>query len=353
MAAKPDLGFDNKILEILVISSIYIALIYLVILLRTPLTWLAISFFFALAMEPAVRRIQSSSRVKSRGMAAFIIIVIAVTCAGIVAAVLIPPLVSQTGNFFHSAPTYIDKLQHSHNKIINTLNRQGELSQIKIDSRSVLEQIANHKNELLGAASSVASVVTAIVTILVFTFFIILELPQLSSTFWHYQPANKRKHRHELGTQMHKIIIGSVNGNMLTSLIAAIFASLMLAILHIPYAIPLGVLIGLIDLIPLFGASIGAVVVIIITLLYGSLIKSIIIAIYFFIYQRIENNTLQPLVYKQTVHISPLLALFAAMCGAQLAGLVGVLFAIPVAAISQILIKDYLDLHRINEDKSK
>lgn len=338
--------FDRKVLRILVFSSAYISLIYLVFLLKTPFTWLAVAFFLALAMEPAIQVIQSKSPIKSRGLAAFSVIIISVTVVLFVAATIIPPLVSQTSNLVHSAPSYIEKLQHSNNKAAKYLNKQTELSKINLNSRKVLQQISAHRKTILGTLSGVASVVTSFITVLVLSFFIMLELPQLSKTFWHYQPADKRKHRQQLGAQMHKIIIGAVSGNLLTSLIAAIGAATALAILHIPYAIPLGLLVGIIDLIPLIGASLGAVVVVAVALLYGGPVKAIILAVYFFVYQRIENNTLQPLVYDRTVHISPLLALVAAIFGARLAGLVGALFAIPAAAIGQVLFKDYLENHR-------
>lgn len=346
MAKSPlDKVFEQKVLRVLVISTAYIGLIYIAFLLRRPLVWLAIAFFLALAMEPAVQWLQRRLALKSRAPAALLLIVSILAVVVLVLAVLIPPLVKQTESFVHSVPSYIEKLQLSNNGTAKYLSNHGELTKVNLNSQKLLEQVSNHRDFFLGTASSIASVATEVVTILVLTFFIILELPQMSKTFWRYQPSSKRKHRLELGARMHKVVTGSVNGNMLTSLIAGVSASIVLAILHIPYAIPLGVLVALIDLIPEVGASLGAIVVIIATILYSGPAKAIIIAVYFFIYQRIENNTLQPLVYNRTVHISPLLSLFAVVCGAKLGGLVGVLFAIPVTGILQILVKDYLENH--------
>ena len=154
---------------------------------------------------------------------------------------------------------------------------------------------------------------------------------------------SKRKHRQQLAKEMHQTITGSVSGNLLTSLIAATAASVFLAILHVPYAIPLGIIIGLTDLIPMIGATLGAIIVTSATLIYTGPAKAIIVLVFFVIYQWIENNTLQPMVYHRTVQISPLLAMFAALCGIRLGGLVGALFAIPLAASAQILVKDRLE----------
>ena len=347
IAEKPNSrDFDRKVLKVLVLSSSYIGLLYLLFLLRTPLTWLAIAFFLALAMEPAVQWLQRRLPFKSRGAAALLLIVSILAAVALILAVLIPPMVKQTESFVHSAPSYVEKLQQSNNGLAKYLKDHGELSKLNLNSQKLLDQISSHRDFFLGAASSIASVATAVVTILVLAFFITLELPQMSKAFWRYQPSNKRKHRQELGARMHKVIIGSVNGNMLTSLIAGVCASIALAILHIPYAIPLGVLVAIIDLIPEVGASLGAIVIIIAMILYSGPVKAIIMAVYFFIYQRIENNTLQPLVYSRAVHISPLLSFIAVVCGAKLGGLVGALLAIPVTGILQILAKDYLDYHR-------
>ncbi len=344
--AQVSRDFDRKVWRALIISGLFVGAIYLAYLLRTPLTWLAVAFFLALAIEPAVQWFQRRLHFRGRGAPALIIILLVLAVVIFAFVMIVPPLINQTRSFIHSAPRYVESLQQSNNGLVKNLRDHGQLSNLNLNSQKVLRQVSNHRSVFFGAASSVASVATAVITILVLTFFVVLELPRLSSAFWRYQPPARRRHRQELAARMHRVIIGSVNGNLLTSLIAGVFASIVLAILHIPYAISLGVLVGLLDLIPLIGASLGAVAVIIIALLYGGPIKAVILAIYFFIYQRIENNTLQPLVYQRTVNISPLLALVAAICGARLAGLFGALFAIPAAAILQVLVKDYLENHR-------
>jgi predicted PurR-regulated permease PerM len=119
-----------------------------------------------------------------------------------------------------------------------------------------------------------------------------------------------------------------------------------LFILRIPYAVALGVLVGLIDLIPLIGATLAAIIVILVGLVFGGLVKGLIILVFFIIYQQIENNILQPIVNSKTVKISPLITAIAALFGVVLAGFFGALVAVPVAASLQILIKNYLVTHR-------
>jgi predicted PurR-regulated permease PerM len=151
---------------------------------------------------------------------------------------------------------------------------------------------------------------------------------------------------------MTKTVSGYVNGNLLTSLIAGVVAAVFLAILKVPYAAALGLLVFVLDLIPMLGATLAAVLVCGFVLVYGGVNPAIVTAIFFIIYQQIENNLLQPFVFSKTVKISPLIAGVAALFGAVLAGLIGALVAIPIAASFQILAKDYLDRRYPQHKKS-
>jgi predicted PurR-regulated permease PerM len=101
----------------------------------------------------------------------------------------------------------------------------------------------------------------------------------------------------------------------------------------------------------MFGALIAAIIAVSVVLVYGGVSQAIITAIFFLVYQQIENNILQPYVFSKTVNISPLIAGVAALFGASLAGLIGALVAIPIAASLQILVKDYLDTKYGNTSK--
>jgi predicted PurR-regulated permease PerM len=186
---------------------------------------------------------------------------------------------------------------------------------------------------------------------LVFTFFLVLEWPKWHDIVWKYQDPKKRKRRKELYARMQKTVSGYIGGNLLTSIIAGIVAVIFFAIFKNPYAIALGFMVAIFDLIPMFGALIAAIIAVSVVLVYGGVSQAIITAIFFLVYQQIENNILQPYVFSKTVNISPLIAGVAALFGASLAGLIGALVAIPIAASLQILVKDYLDTKYGNTSK--
>ena len=112
-----------------------------------------------------------------------------------------------------------------------------------------------------------------------------------------------------------------------------------MTILDVPFAVPLAVLMAFLDLIPLIGATIGGVAIGIVTAFNDFPTDTIIWAIVFIVYQQIENNVLQPLVYRKTVNVNPLLVIISILIGARLLGVLGALVAIPVAAAIQIIVR--------------
>ena len=112
-----------------------------------------------------------------------------------------------------------------------------------------------------------------------------------------------------------------------------------------PFAVALGLLVAILDLIPLAGATIAAILVTTVAFL-DSTTSGIIVLIFFIVYQQLENHVLQPVVYGRTVQLSPLAVLIAVLIGAELAGVVGALAAIPVAGTIQVILRDWLEHRR-------
>jgi len=136
-------------------------------------------------------------------------------------------------------------------------------------------------------------------------------------------------------------VAGYVLGNFLISLIAGTGTYLVLEILGVPFAVPLAVLMAFLDLIPLVGATIGGVLIGIVAAISDFPTALIVWAVYFIVYQQIENNLLQPVIYRRTVAVHPLLVLVAVLIGGSRLGVLGALLAIPVAAAIQIVVKDW------------
>ena len=141
-------------------------------------------------------------------------------------------------------------------------------------------------------------------------------------------------------------VSGYITGNLTISLIAGLstFLYLKLPFVNMPYAIILALIVAIFDLIPLVGATIGAIVVSLVGLFVDP-VTGVFLIIFFLIYQQVENNVLQPLVYGRSVRLHPVAIFLAVLAGGELLGILGALLAIPVAEIMRILLVDWFDRH--------
>jgi predicted PurR-regulated permease PerM len=183
------------------------------------------------------------------------------------------------------------------------------------------------------------------VTIMFMTVFMLLEGPAWVERFYALLPERSRDRWRDVGDQIYLTVGGYVTGNLFISLIAGITSTLMLLALGVRYAVALGLLVAILDLIPLAGATIAAIIVCSIGFLH-SLVAGIILIVFFIVYQQLENHVLQPLVYSRTVRLSPLAILISVLVGAEIAGVLGALAAIPVAGTIQVLLRAWLEERR-------
>jgi predicted PurR-regulated permease PerM len=158
-------------------------------------------------------------------------------------------------------------------------------------------------------------------------------------------PDDRAGHLRAVSAECAKTITGYISGNLLISVICGGLTYAVLASLGVPFSGLIALFVGVADLIPLVGATLGAVVAALAAFLHS--VPAGIIAITFFIlYQQLENHLLQPLIFSRTVKLNPLTVLVAILIAVELAGLLGALLAIPVAGMIQIIARDLWNHHR-------
>jgi predicted PurR-regulated permease PerM len=197
----------------------------------------------------------------------------------------------------------------------------------------------------LAITKGVITAIVATVTIAFLTLFMLLEGPKWIERFYRLLPAEREERWRRIGHEIYRTVGGYVTGNLTISLIAGIVSTVVLSVVGVPFALALGLLVAILDLIPLAGATIAAVAVSTIAFL-DSTQSGIIVLVFFVVYQQLENHVLQPIVYGRTVQLSPLAVLIAVLIGAELAGVIGALAAIPVAGTIQVLLVDWLTARR-------
>src|SRR3954451_2276328 len=319
---------------------------------RQVITWILVAAFLALALNPAVDLLHQ--RGVRRGVSAGLIYLFAILVVAGIGWLLVPPVVDQVGGFGRAAPGYVHQLTAG----------KGPLGFLERDYHIVekARQLASNQSgggaaKLLGGAGAVVSltrsVVTAVVgfvTILFLTLFMILEGPSwIERGLQSMSPAARPRWRN-VGRQIAQTVSGYVTGNLFLSLIAGVTSAIVLAIAGVPFPVALGLLVGILDLIPLAGATLAGTVLAIVAFL-TSITAGIVVVAFFVLYQQVENHVLQPLVYGRTVQLSPLVVLIAILIGAEVAGVLGALGAIPIAGTLQILLVDWLEHRRMREEE--
>jgi predicted PurR-regulated permease PerM len=311
---------------------------------RHILTWILISLFLALALNPAVEWLQGHG-IKRRGSAAAVTFLLAIAFLVAIGFTFVPTLVSQVNDFVQKLPDYTHDITHGRGRL-GFLETKYHIQE-RIQS-AVKEGGATKVLGLSGAALSIAkgviTIVIGTVTIVVMTFFMLLEGPTWVERFYGLLPASSQPRWRKVGFDIYRTVGGYVTGNLLISLIAGGLTTIVLLIMGVPYAVALGLIVAILDLIPLAGATIAAILIGIVAFLH-SIPAGIVVVVFFVVYQQIENHLLQPVIYGRTVQLSPLAVLISILIGAELAGIIGALGAIPVAGSIQVLLLDWLE-HR-------
>lgn len=317
------------------------AAIVLIWLSRRIITWLLIAAFLAVALNPAVDLLNRRLRIR-RSLAITVVFILGLGAATGIALVFVPPLIDAGQQLVDDAPGYIDQL------------RRTEIFRDLDERYSLLERIQEGVQELperLGGAGAAVDIVQRLfagiigtLTVLVLTFFLLVYGKQLRDQGIAALPEAQRARYLDVTDRMYKAVGGYVAGNLLVSVVAGVAAYIALLLIGVPAALALAAWVALTDLLPLVGATIGAIPAVVVAFFQGWP-TGVAVAAYFLVYQQVENHAVQPVVMRRTTNLNPLIVLVAVLLGAELLGVLGALIAIPVAGMIQILIQDQID-HR-------
>jgi predicted PurR-regulated permease PerM len=334
----------RTVLSLLVII-ISVALVLEVIwIARHVLVWIVISLFLALALNPAVEWLQRRG-LKRRGAAAAVAYLLAILFIVAIGFTFVPTLVDQVNEFVDKLPDYAHDVTHGRGRLgfLETKYHIQERIQNGIKDGGATK-VLGLSGVALSVAKGVITIVVATVTILFMTFFMLLEGPLWIERLYRLLPADAQPRWRKVGNEIYRTVGGYVTGNLLISLIAGTLTTVVLLIMGVPYAVALGLIVAILDLIPLAGATMAAILIGIVAFLH-SVPAGIVVIVFFVLYQQIENHLLQPVIYGRTVQLSPLAVLVSILIGAELAGIIGALAAIPVAGSIQVVVNDWLE-HR-------
>jgi predicted PurR-regulated permease PerM len=253
---------------------------------------------------------------------------------------IVPPLSQQTSAIIHNLTSgngYLEQLQN--NPRVQDLDHRYHVLQKARTALQSKDLGTRAANGAVGFGQVVLSGVLSTLTVLILTLYFLNSLPSITGLMYRLAPRSRRARVALLGDEILARIGGYVAGNLLISVIAGVTSYIFLLIAGVPYALALALLVAITDLIPLVGASIGAVFVTALSFFSG-LWVGVATAIFFLIYQQVENYIVQPRVMKRSVDVQPAVTIIAALIGGTLLGVIGALLAIPAAAAVALILRE-------------
>ncbi len=320
MAAAPS---TRDVVRITVTVAAVVGGLYLLYLVRDVLLLLFIAAFVAVALGPAVDLLQR--RRVPRALAILLVYVGLLLVVAGVGLLVIPPVVDQANELANDAPGYVEDLQD--NATLRELDeRYGIADRLQEQAETLPQRIGDAAGTLQSIATTVVNGAFQTVTVLTVAFFLLLDGRRISSFVLGVRPpdAVDRRHRGELAQRIYRSTAGYVAGAFSLAAINGLLSFIVLTILGVPFAVPLGVTMAFFGLIPLVGATIGGVLVGLVTLVDDFPTSTIVWVIYLVVYQQLENSVLQPQIYRRTVNVPPLAVIVAILVGSALLGIGGV-----------------------------
>ena len=336
----------RTILAVLGIVLAVFALLQVVVLARQVLTWMLIAAFFALALDPLVNLLMRRG-IRRRGLAIGATYLLLLAAIMLLGATFVPTLVDEVNSLIDAVPEYVQDLTEGRGRLgfletdYHLVERVREAA-----SGTDLSRILGVSGTAVAVTRGVVTVIAATITIIVLTFFMLLEGPKWVERFYGLLPESSQPRWRRIGRDVYATVGGFVAGALTIAIVAGVTSALLLTALSVSYAIALGLVVSLLDLIPLAGATIASVLVTTVAVLDRGWTVGLIVLVWFIVYQQVENHALYPLVYSRTVALSPLTILVAVLIGASLAGVLGALAAIPLAGTIQVLLREWLQARR-------
>jgi predicted PurR-regulated permease PerM len=290
-----------------------------------------IAMFLAIALNPAVVQLQRWGMRRGAAVALVVLGVVLLFCGGLFA--IVPPLVSQSGEFAEKLPGYIDDLKRS--GTLRDLNERYNIID-RLGTAANTQNITRALGGVLGGAQLVFGTVFRVLTVFVLTLYFMVAFDRIKFGAYRLVPASRRDRVARLGDE----ILGKVGAYMVGALAIALLAGtttfILLLILGVAYPFALAFVVAVCDLIPQIGATLGAVVVSVVGLA-TSIPVGIACIVFFVIYQQLENYVIYPKVMRRSVQVSDVAAVVAALLGVSLLGVIGALIAIPAVAAIQLI----------------
>lgn len=331
---------------------------------RSALFIIGAALFLAVALHNPVSKLAAHIPGRSRIASTAIAFTAIVLFLGTFISLIVPPVIEQTAKVADNMPYLVETAKtqwHLADDLIERYNLQPQVDQaIAQINQNASKWAANIGQTFITSIGSLLGFLAAALLTVVLAFLMLIEGPNWLKRLWGiYNDEERMEYHKRLAHRMHMVVAGYVTGQLAVSGIGAFCAGLMVFLLHFLFpaipmnlALPTVAIAFIFSLIPMFGATIAGVLITIL-LAFNDVTAAIVFAVFFIVYQQIENNFVSPTIQSKTVELSALAVLVALTIGLYVFGLVGGIISIPIAGCVKVLLEDHFERAKAARKKSQ
>ena len=328
-----DKHIEISLKTILMTAGLF-ALLYLLIQIKEVILLIFVALILAVALEPAVAWLKR--RGFKRGLAVIIVVLLIMLLLIGVVALLITPIVTQTQMLIEQFPRLLDVVFKNvyFGSFINTFNA------------ALTEQLTGVSGSLLKITLDVFTAAASLLTVLFFTAYLLLDMPRIkNSLLASFSKETSKETLKNIWMDLENRLGGWIRGELVLMTVVGLTVFVGLTLLQVSFAVPLAVLAGVLEIMPVIGPVVSAVPAIIVGFAISPLTGLGVLGL-FILVQQVENNFVVPKVMQKAVGLNPLVTMVAILIGGKLLGIVGALLGVPVTLIVLIIVRHLFKLNK-------
>jgi predicted PurR-regulated permease PerM len=328
---------------VLGVVFIAVVLLYVVVSARAGFVFIAVAAFLAAALNHAVQWLVAHRFPRWAAITTVMAAILGLLLGAVL--LLVPAVAKQAQALIQNGPNIVASIRRS--SIYQAVDEQFNVTaQIEHAGDELPKALQRTVDPALKALTSAFSVAVGFITVFFLTIFMLIFGEHLvDAALAEAMPAHRVRYRRVLG-KIYDSVGGYLVGISLVCVVNASLTTAILAILRVPFFLPMGIVSGFSSLVPYAGPVVMGTTVTVITLATSGLVKAAVVAIYYILYGQLEGNVLAPVVFRRTVNVNPLVSLMSLVVFGELGGIVGAIAAVPIAAMGQIIVREILMLRR-------
>lgn len=335
MSSTPKMDISTSSIIRLIIVVLAFWLIYTIL---DILALLIISVILVSAMEPAVDFLQTKKIPRAAGVTLIYLLIVGIVASFIF--FLASPLVNQIQSLSKELPSYWGRFENSFLPVKEFFASNN----VQIETKDILgnigQGITSATGNIFSTTVGVFSGVVSVIVVLSLAFYMSVEENSIAVFLVSITPEKHKRYVESISNRIKDSMGKWMLGQLLLMVIIAILDSIGLSLIGVPHALLLGIFAGIMEIVPYVGPIIGAVPGVILGFIASPVIGFASILLYVLV-QQLENHVIVPQVMKKAVGLNPITVILVLLIGAKLAGVMGAILAVPVAAAVSIFVKDW------------